>query len=117
MSYNYIHTKLWLKSFGWIKSDGWWVVSDANSTKDFKKILGWELERSQWSEGASTNVMLDWDGDISDLFVDIEELKRALDNVGLAAMGEGWVPLRNLSHEEQFLIMFHLPEYQDMIKR
>lgn len=120
LSTDCILTKVWLKSFGWRKSDDWWVVPSSYATTEFKKILKWELEDSQWSvskHSGAINILIDWDGLITNLFEDVDCLRSVLDKVGLVTMGEGWAPLSNLTHDERFKIMHFLPEYQSMISR
>lgn len=117
---HHIYTKVWLKCYGYQKSDGWWVVPPQHALVDLIKVLTWEVERSDWAitKSGAINVMIEWDGDMLGLFEECREhqIRDTLDAVGLCTLGQGWPELRHLSSDERFWIMIHLPEYEEMTK-
>ena len=108
---------LWLKTFGTLRSDGWWKLPTRYVNKAFEDVRNWEISPRTWSldKHGNLNVLLDWSGSISDLSMDIEDIRQTLTTIGESTGYTGWARLKNLSSDDQLWLLCNLPEYKRMV--
>jgi len=110
-----VRTIAWLKTYGRLKEDGWWVMPKSHAGSRFIKSIKWELDREDYviKDDGTIDILFDWDGALDN--VPADSLMTEMTIIGQLAGNTGWVRLKNLSMLDDIYIKLKLDDYQDMV--